>query len=101
MNTPISAIAGSRNRYGVGRRRFVIADRGSSGDGIGGPPWGRSGPPSSGLAGLLDQLVRSLDGIRERLLGRGVGEQRRLDGLEHEVVDIGLLRDGRDDVRVR
>src|SRR4051794_36073217 len=105
----MSATAGARNRYGVARNRAVMsASTILAGECCGRSAWG-TGPAASGISrsgqsasrsaanegvGVLDRLVQGV------LCGHLV-EQGRLDGLEHDLVDVGLLRDRRDDVGVR
>src|SRR5688572_22769533 len=108
-----STSAGARKRYGVVLNLRVIRH---SRKGAGPFLWGkgtgrrRNGPggwpavdavDGSESRDLLDELVGRRDRVGQGLLGGDLVEQRRLDRLEDDLVDVGLLRDRRDDVLVR
>ncbi len=66
-----------------------------------GPPPGQGRAASFGGGGCYLRVALAFcDGVGEGLLGGDVVEQRRLDRLEDDRVDVGLVGDRRDDVRV-
>src|SRR4051812_11143131 len=68
-----------------------------------GPPGGVGRAVRNGRRGCSatgEQRVRLRDGVAQGLLWVDLVEQRVLDGVEDDVVYLGLVRDRRDDVGV-
>src|SRR6187200_519867 len=62
--------------------------------------WGERRRAEPGTASSVEQLVGFGDGVAQRLLGGNLAEQCLLDTRQDDGVDLALVRDRRDDIRV-